>query len=310
MIVVAGVVSDDPVRFVLSRLVERGDSFVFLDQRDFPAGTGLRQDWHSGEVSSGYLRDTDGTIADFDEVTGVYVRYVEVNATGQLDSFATWERDAIASERSMAKSAVFDGLSCVVVNRLKSEMSNACKPYQLSLASRYGFLAPRTLITTDIEALRAFYADCNEQIIYKAMGGTRSIVRKVDQTRIDQLSTCYRCPVLFQEFVAGVNVRVHVVGKRVFATRIHSSEVDYRYAADRFEPVTLPASIESNCVRMTRDLGLAMSGIDLIETDDGYHFLEANTSPGFSFFETGARQPISNALVDLLAFGYQREFGS
>lgn len=50
-------------------------------------------------------------------------------------------------------------------------------------------------------------------------------------------------------------------------------------------PVRLPGIVADRCVAVTRALGLLLAGIDLIRTPEGeWYFLEANTSPGFTFF--------------------------
>src|SRR5262245_38888859 len=40
---------------------------------------------------------------------------------------------------------------------------------------------------------------------------------------------CRNSPVQLQAWVDGFDVRVHVVGKQAFATRVESTSVDYRY---------------------------------------------------------------------------------
>ena len=70
------------------------------------------------------------------------------------------------------------------------------------------------------------------------------------------------CPTQFQEYIPGSDVRVHVAGESVIATEIDSTADDYRYAA--------------------------RSGF------------EVNPSPGFTFFEAGAGQPLAAAVADLL----------
>jgi glutathione synthase/RimK-type ligase-like ATP-grasp enzyme len=110
----------------------------------------------------------------------------------------------------------------------------------------------------------------------------------------------------FQRYVPGDNVRVHVVGERVFATRVKSEAVDYRYAQQegqscQMSEEVLTPEIEEACIRVTRRMDLMFAGIDLKITPQGETFcFEVNPSPGFSFYELGTGQPISAALADLL----------
>jgi glutathione synthase/RimK-type ligase-like ATP-grasp enzyme len=113
----------------------------------------------------------------------------------------------------------------------------------------------------------------------------------------------------FQECVAGYNVRVHVVGRQVYATKIVSDAVDYRYAraegkTANLEPYDLDGDIAEKCISLSGRLQLAFSGIDLMMAEDGRTIcFEVNPSPGYSYYEQNTGQPISHALADYLAFG-------
>lgn len=65
----------------------------------------------------------------------------------------------------------------------------------------------------------------------------------------------------------------------------------------------MPTELEQKCIAISRYLGLNFAGIDLIDQDGEYFFLEANPSPGFSFYEYKAYQPISEAIATLLKNG-------
>jgi len=61
----------------------------------------------------------------------------------------------------------------------------------------------------------------------------------MDVEHLARLHLLRHSPAQFQAFIPGDNVRVHTVGDQLFATRIHSEAVDYRYAGqDVGEPVS------------------------------------------------------------------------
>jgi glutathione synthase/RimK-type ligase-like ATP-grasp enzyme len=103
---------------------------------------------------------------------------------------------------------------------------------------------------------------------------------------------------------------VHVIGERLFAVRIRCEAVDYRYAGEEgytltMAPAILSGDIAANCIRLTKELGLSLSGIDLKETPAGeYYCFEVNTSPAFLFYESPAQPVVADALAEFLA---QRE---
>jgi len=109
--------------------------------------------------------------------------------------------------------------------------------------------------------------------------------------------------------VPGDNVRVHTVGDDLFATRVHSEAVDYRYARREgagveMRPTTLPPDTADACLRVSRALQLPLAGIDFKLTPDGeFVCFEVNPSPGFLYYEQYTGQPISAALADLLRAG-------
>jgi glutathione synthase/RimK-type ligase-like ATP-grasp enzyme len=170
-----------------------------------------------------------------------------------------------------------------------------------------GFSVPATLITNDPSAALAFAAAHHDDVIYKSVSGIRSIVRRFDARQAERLPLLRHGPAQFQQRIKGNDIRVHVVADRIFATRIETPSIDYRYAASDgqsiiMRPTELPAEIAQRCIELTRQLGLLLAGIDLKETADGEYFcFEANPSPGFLFFERATDQPISTALAYLLA---------
>jgi glutathione synthase/RimK-type ligase-like ATP-grasp enzyme len=121
---------------------------------------------------------------------------------------------------------------------------------------------------------------------------------------VDRLGTLRACPVQFQAWVPGTDVRVHVVGSEVFATAITTTATDYRYATAqvdepaRLEPHQLDAEVADRCVALTADLGLEFAGIDLKITPDGdVYCFEVNPSPAYTYFSGQTRQPIPEALA-------------
>jgi glutathione synthase/RimK-type ligase-like ATP-grasp enzyme len=126
-----------------------------------------------------------------------------------------------------------------------------------------------------------------------------------DLCRLDDIRWC---PVQFQARVPGVDVRVHVIGEQVFATRVTADATDYRYAgADGGEPARLEATdladdVAQRCIDLTRSLGLRFSGLDLRVSPEGdVVCFEANPSPAYAYYEGHTGQPIAAAVARHLA---------
>jgi glutathione synthase/RimK-type ligase-like ATP-grasp enzyme len=144
--------------------------------------------------------------------------------------------------------------------------------------------------------------------VYKSVSGVRSIVEEVGAEALARLDDIRWCPVQFQAYVEGVDVRVHVVGERVFATRVASDAADYRYAGvrdgvpARLEATRLSEAVEARCVDLTARLGLRFGGIDLrITPDDRVVCFEVNPCPAYTYYEGNTGQPIARAVAHHLA---------
>jgi glutathione synthase/RimK-type ligase-like ATP-grasp enzyme len=305
MILVAGGLADSVTELVCARLAERGYAYRLLDLGRYPANHRVAWRWRNAGPE-GTLAGADWSL-DLAEITAVYVRFL--GPEGRLPLHAAPETtDVLRAEADVGLMALLEDLPCPVVNRVAGGMSNNSKPYQALVLRRAGLRVPPTLVTNDAEAVRAFHA-AHGAVIYKSASGVRSIVRRLEADGLARLELLQDGPAQFQAYVPGDNVRVHTVGDQVFAVRVRSQAVDYRYAhrdgfAVEMEPTMLPRAIAQACLRIARDLDLLLAGIDLKETPDGdWYCFEVNPCPGFLYYERYSKLPISAALADLLQEG-------
>jgi glutathione synthase/RimK-type ligase-like ATP-grasp enzyme len=302
MILLWGAPGDGPLDSVRAALERRGAELCLLDQR-LNAEISVALEGTPKGTASGKIETPDGLI-DLNSIGAAYIRPFETGkACGVgLSNDPVYLR-AAAADLAMISWANLAGAA--VVNRPEAMTANNSKPYQLSLISGFGFDVPETLVTTDAAAVRCF-CERHKSVIYKSVSGVRSIVSRLSPKNQVALTDVSNCPTQFQEFVAGTDVRVHVVGDSIIATEIKSAADDYRYAsrsgADlRMEPVTLPEAVANACRAMTRGMNLLFAGVDLRRTPEGqWYCFEVNPSPGFTFFEAITGQPIAAAVADLL----------
>lgn len=196
-----------------------------------------------------------------------------------------------------------------VVNRTRPMGSNCSKPYQAQIIRKHGFEIPETLITNQPEQVDEFRKRLG-RIIYKSISGERSIIQEFTDEDLERMERIRWCPVQFQEFVEGTDVRVHTIGDEVFPSAIHSDAADYRYAGRqgedeaRVEATTIDDDVAARCLELARSLDLPFAGIDLRITEDGRIFcFEVNPSPAYSYYEANTNQPISEAVARYLVGG-------
>ncbi len=307
MILLCGILSETSLAMVADALRRRGIDHVVVNQRHVRQLTmelvlddaGLR-----GQLSGPDYR------VDLADVSAVYLRLMDDRWLPEL------EREPPQSPASIAGRALHELLGqwaditpARVVNRYIAMGSNFSKPYQLQLIREHGFAVPQTLVTNDPERLAAFRA-AHGPLIYKSISSERSIVGRLDEHDTARIERIRWCPVQFQAFVPGPNLRVHTVGDEVFATLIDTEAVDYRYAirqtgrAPTFTPYNLDDELAERCVALAAALGLEVAGLDLKLAPDGRIIcLEVNPSPVFSYYQLHTGQPIADAIARLLNKG-------
>lgn len=229
-----------------------------------------------------------------------------------LTAGAVWQRGLAQKERShFARSAIFalDLAGARGVNPLSRTASFDLKPLQLAVFTRAGLPLPRSLVTNEPDAVRAFASEVGEAIVKPLAGGAEA--RLLDDELLSRLDLIRPQPAIFQARVPGVDVRVTLVdGQVLSAVEIPTEAVDYRagaaYRAGAQEYVvhTLGEAGRSLALEAARVCGHVLSGVDLRFTPAGeYVLLEANSSPVYLDIERKTGAPISEAIVEYLLGG-------
>lgn len=221
------------------------------------------------------------------------------------------DRHFAAMETQSALSGLWSLLDAEWINDPDRDERAGRKAFQLKVARQQGLRVPRTCITNDPDAARAFIAAEERQVIYKAFSATERTWRETRMLRAEEeagLDAVRFAPVIFQEYIpAAVDLRVTAVGGRLFAAEIHSQQTVYAYdfrvamhEAD-IKPHRLPERIERELRGLMRELGLVYGAIDLrLTPDNEYVFLEINPAGQWLFVEQRTGQPISAAIADTL----------
>jgi glutathione synthase/RimK-type ligase-like ATP-grasp enzyme len=304
VILLCGIPSESPLARVAEEAALAGVPCVVFNQREAP-WTDIVLEADARGVRGTLL--TRGGSLRLEDVDGVLLRLMDPEA---LPEASGARRRPGALERLQAVHTLLlswlEMTPARVLNRASTMGSNASKPYQSQLIRQAGFAVPETLVTTEPEAVREFAARVG-RVIYKSISATRSIVRELDPASLRRIDHVRVLPTQFQEFVPGVNVRVHVVGDALFATEARTEAVDYRYAVRdgheiEMSAVELPPDIAGRCVNLSHVLDLPFCGIDLKRTPEGRFFcFEVNPSPGYTYYEEQTGQPIARAVMQYLA---------
>lgn len=296
LVLLWGVPEEGPLAAVRAALGALGTPVVLADQRD---GLAARFRPADGRQPDGPLLTLPGGSLPLSQVTAAYPRpYPSIpELPSDLPARRTARRHLIRLEHELWH--WLGTTTALVANRPAPAASNGTKSLQSRVAGDCGFAVPESLLTNDPETALAFAAR-HGRVIYKGAGGSRTITGLLDPADTSRLARLGTCPVYLQRYVAGTNVRVHVVGTEVFAVEITSDTVDYRLAPGELRPARLPDGVADRCRTVIAALGLVLAGIDLIRTPASeWFFLEANPSPGFTFYPD--RDLVGMAIARLLS---------
>lgn len=184
-------------------------------------------------------------------------------------------------------------------------ISNDSKMFQTYTADLKVIKKPKSFIISNLEVASVLkkISNCQRHII-KSLSSIRSIGTEFE-TNINLFPKKSKEPVLFQELIEGPNIRVHVIDETCISIIIFSEALDYRYCgSDKRVSHTyeLPVDVQKECIAISKKLKLRFCGIDLIKRNGEYYFLEANPSPGWSYFEEMVgHKNISYKLLEVLS---------
>ena len=207
--------------------------------------------------------------------------------------------------------------SCRVYNPVARETEAWRKPYQLCVARRAGLLIPRTLITNDRQRAEAFTERMRGEardVIYKHAGTATQVgmparrMLPADEARMN--SICY-AHVIFQEQIhGGVDLRIAVLGNRVFTCEWRGEHLNPRVTDIRMDedarmwPGDCPAGLHQPLLKFHEQMGLTFGVYDFkLDSNGTPYFLEVNPSGQWLDMETEAGHPISEAWARQLVEG-------
>ncbi len=302
---------DEHAAPVLDVLARRGVEVALLDLARLPARGRLELSYGGGGGRE--LRLRGGPSIDAARVRALWWRRPRpLRRPGTLPA-----RRAEFAIRQMADAVMglvssLEGDALLVNNPWRDDAA-AQKTFQLHAAERVGLAIPPTLVTNDPRAARDFVrAHAGAGAVHKALHATPEDWRRTRRlggagglARVPELR---HAPVILQEHVPGVDVRVTLVGDELFAAEIDarrsSSPDDYRgfERQCRIAPCALPARVERRVRRLMRDLKLVYGAADVRRGAGGeWFFLDLNPSGQWLFVEERTGQPITSALAGLLA---------
>lgn len=297
MILCLGSVADHTFRYSLRRLKEYGLPFDVIDLALFIS---------SGELSH-LLNDADHAVLTLDKKAYAMNSYQSI-LTRLIDISEGAPNEQLKRKASgfyQALRQLLSHLSLPVLNPPRRDDANFSKLYHTTLfGSLTGWQIPRSCLTNNAERAMKFITSCPAGVIFKGTSGVKTWATLYDAARHrERLPLLPQCPVLFQEYIQGPDVRIHIVGEQLFAELIESPQPDYRISrSNTFSPLQIPDEIAKGCLAIARDCQTPFLGIDFkIQQSSGiWFFLEANSMPCYEGYDQRAGGAISRAIAQWL----------
>lgn len=194
------------------------------------------------------------------------------------------------------------------------------KIYQLLLAKEIGFRIPKSVITNYYDYANSFYDKVNGSCVIKPIKS--GLVGNNDDSKVIFTSEIKerrflkeqieRSPIYFQNLIKKkFDLRVIIVGNKVFSTLIHSQDleetkIDWRKGEKvlKHTKYQLPKKIKKLSLILLKNLKLNYGALDFIlDEDDNVIFLEINPNGQWAWIEQRTGHQISNEIVNLLENG-------
>lgn len=306
---------DAHIRPVGDELSRRGATFAVYDPGSYPHSSAVTVEqsvrgmrWH---LTFG------GVELAFEDVDAIwYRRPSDFELSPRLrPGESSWLR----LECSHVFRALWECTAAFWVSQPSAIQRASLKLVQLKLARASGFTVPPFVVTNEVEAAQNFVAACRDGAIVKVLtnpailDGERAgaiYTHLLSPRDLEAIDAVRFGPTFLQAFVPKRrDVRVTIIGDRIFAIAIESTSldearIDFRRAEIYDLPhrvVTLPKPVADACRDLVQRLGLAFGAIDLLQTAaDEYVFLEINPNGQWYWLEQITGVPLTAALCDML----------
>ncbi|MES2836087.1 MAG: 30S ribosomal protein S6--L-glutamate ligase [Bacteroidota bacterium] len=232
-----------------------------------------------------------------EEVTGVNAVIPRIGAS------VTFYGAAVVRQFEMMK--IFTSVESQALVRSRDKLRS------LQLISRAGLGMPKTAFASspkDIDNLLSQVGGA--PVVIKLLEGTQGIGVILAETHNSAKSMIeafmdLEANILVQEFIAeakGADIRAFVVdGQIVGAMKRQGAEGDFRSNLHRggtASVIKLSEEEKKTAIKAAKTMGLAIAGVDMLQTSNGPLLLEVNSSPGLEGIEGATKVDIAGKIIE------------
>lgn len=220
---------------------------------------------------------------------------------------ATTSYFALAVIRHLERLGVYSVNSSEAIEKVKDKL------FQMQILAEK-FPVPKTIMVKFPVNAEIVEKKLGFPVIIKTLSGSQGsgVILSHDAQSFEDLGNLIQitnpnAEIILQEFISsskGRDLRVFVIGNRVvgcmerYATDDSFKANFSRGGGVRAFEVT--PEIEQLALSVTGELGLEISGVDLLFGKDGYMICEVNSSPGFKGMEQATGKDVAQELIDYI----------
>ncbi|MCD0452834.1 ATP-grasp ribosomal peptide maturase [Actinocorallia sp. API 0066] len=304
---------DWPTDRVVKTLTDRGVEVFRLDTAEFPTALTVGARLDQAPTWTGTLTNGHRSL-QWEDVTAVYYR--TPRAFVWPEAMTEPERRFAAAQARYGLGGLITSLDCHWVSHPAAMSAAEYKPRQLTVAARSGLRVPPTLLTTRPDEVRQFARE-HGPVVAKPVASPMlwegddlkvTYTKLIQPSDLADLTGIDSTVHLFQQWVLKRHeVRLTVVGRRLFAAEIHAHSdaayIDWRsdYPSLSYTTATVPDPVAQGVRRYMDTMELTYGAFDfIVDLHDRWWFLECNPCGQWDWIAAATGQPIADAIADEL----------
>ncbi len=222
----------------------------------------------------------------------------------RIGASVTYYGTAVVRHFEMMK--VFSAVSSLAITRSRDKLRS------LQLLSRSGVGMPDTAFTNYGRNEKIVHSHIGNPTVIKLLEGTQGLGVVLAETRkaatsVIQAFESLKTRVIIQEFIeeaGGADIRAFIVdGQVIGAMKRQGGGDDFRSNLHRggtASMIKLKRSEKSTALKAAKAMGLAIAGVDMLQSKRGPLVLEVNSSPGLEGIEKATKEDIAGSIVEYI----------
>ncbi|MEQ8339291.1 MAG: 30S ribosomal protein S6--L-glutamate ligase [Cyclobacteriaceae bacterium] len=223
----------------------------------------------------------------------------------RIGASVTFYGTAVVRQFEMMK--VFSAVDSLAITRSRDKLRS------LQILSRSGIRMPKTAFTNFSKEDNKLMKHIGEApVVIKLLEGTQGLGVMLAETEkaaksVIEAFESLKTRVILQEFIkeaGGADIRAFIVnGKVVGAMKRQGKEGEFRsnlHRGGEANIIKLSPAERSTALNAAKSMGLAIAGVDMLQSQRGPMVLEVNSSPGLEGIEKATGVDIAGKIIEYI----------